>query len=79
MAFSKSITETTTYEYDPDLPGRVVYENRQFVQVPLFARPREIELSEPYVRGTQYIIPHAETKTLARALKDKGVQLIEVR
>ncbi|MCP3739266.1 saccharopine dehydrogenase family protein [Rossellomorea sp. BNER] len=79
IAFSKSITETTTYEYDPQLPGRVVYENGEFIQVPPFARPREIELPEPYGTGTQYIIPHAETKTLAKALESKNVQLIEVR
>lgn len=79
IAFSKSITETTTYEYDPDLPGRIVYENGEFIQVPPFARPREIELPEPYGKGVQYIIPHAETKTLAKALHHKGVNLIEVR
>ena len=79
IAFSKSIVETTTYEYDPNLPGRVVYENGTFVQVPPFARPREIELPPPYGKNTQFIIPHAETRTLAKALKDKGVQLIEVR
>ena len=79
IAFSRSITETTTYEYDPLLPGRVVYENGEFVQVPPFARPREIQLPEPYGKTIQYIIPHAETKTLATALADKGVRLIEVR
>lgn len=79
IAFSKSITETTTYEYDPDLPGRVVYENGEFIQVPPFARPREIKLPEPYGKTIQYIIPHAETKTLAQALSPKGVKLIEVR
>ncbi len=79
IAFSASITETTTYEYDPALPSRVVYEDGQFVQVPPFARPREIELPPPYGSGTQYIIPHAETKTLARNLAHKGVRLIEVR
>lgn len=79
IAFSKSITETTTYEYDPDLPGRIVYENGQFVQVPPFARPREIKLPEPYGETVQYIIPHSETRTLAKALSDKGVNLIEVR
>jgi len=79
IAFSRSITETTTYEYDPDLPGRIVYENGQFIQVPPFARPREIQLPEPYGKTVQYIIPHAETKTLAKALAHKGVNLIEVR
>ncbi|MFG0214165.1 saccharopine dehydrogenase family protein [Brevibacillus porteri] len=79
IAFSKSITETTTYEYDPDLPGRVVYENGAFIQVQPFARPREIKLPEPYGKTIQYIIPHAETKTLAQALSPKGVKLIEVR
>lgn len=79
IAFSKSITETTTYEYDPELPGRIVYENGAFIQVPPFARPREIELPAPYGTTIQYIIPHAETRTLAQALESKGVKLIEVR
>ncbi|MFJ8256466.1 saccharopine dehydrogenase family protein [Peribacillus asahii] len=79
IAFSKSIAETTTYEYDPNLPTRIVYENGEFIQVPPFARPREIQLPEPYGTAVQYIIPHSETKTLAKALKNKDVQLIEVR
>ncbi|SIS04791.1 Saccharopine dehydrogenase, NADP-dependent [Peribacillus simplex] len=79
IAFSKSITETTTYEYDPDLPGRIVFENGEFVQVAPFARPRNIKLPEPYGETVQYIIPHSETRTLAKALSYKGVQLIEVR
>jgi lysine 6-dehydrogenase len=79
IAFSASITETTTYEYDPALPGRVVFEDGRFLQVPPFARPREVELPPPYGRTVQYIIPHAETRTLARALASKGVRLIEVR
>lgn len=79
VAFSKSITETTTYEYDPELPGRVVFEDGEFIQVPPFARPRKVKLPEPYGMTTQYIIPHSETVTLAEALKEKGVRLIEVR
>lgn len=79
IAFSPSITETTTYEYDPLLPGRVVYENGEFIQVPPFARPREIALPEPYGTHPQYIIPHAETRTVAQYLGHKGVKLIEVR
>jgi lysine 6-dehydrogenase len=59
IAFSRSIAETTTYEYDPNLPGRVVYEDGRFVQVPPFARPRQIELPPPYGLTTQYIIPTA--------------------
>jgi saccharopine dehydrogenase-like NADP-dependent oxidoreductase len=79
IAFSPSIAETTRVEYQPDYPGRVVYENGAFVQVPPFARPREIQLPEPYGRTIQYIIPHSETLTLAKALAGKGVRLIEVR
>ena len=79
IAFSRSIAQTTTYEYDPALPGRVVFEDGRFVQVPPFARPREVRLPEPYGVATQYIIPHAETRTLAKALAHKGVRLIEVR
>ncbi|MGG4489665.1 saccharopine dehydrogenase family protein [Metabacillus idriensis] len=79
IAFSRSIAETTSYEYDPNLPSRVVFEDGEFIQVPPFARPMEIELPQPYGKGVQYIIPHSETRTLAQALKHKDVQLIEVR
>lgn len=79
IAFSASIAETTTYEYDPDLPTRVVFENGEMKQVKPFARPRKIQLPEPYGETIQYIIPHAETVTLSKALKDKGIQLIETR
>ena len=33
----------------------------------------------PYGNTVQYIIPHSETITLSKALKEKGVRLIEVR
>lgn len=79
FAFSKAITATTTYEYDPNLPTRTVFEDGKFIQVPPFARPRDIALPEPYGTHPQYIIPHSETVTLAEALKDKGVRLIETR
>ena len=79
IAFSASITETTTTEYDPLFPGRTVYENGEFIQVPPFARPREIRLPEPYGTNPQYIIPHSETVTLAQYLANKNVKLIEVR
>lgn len=79
VAFSGAITETTVYEYDPDLPGRVVYEDGEFVQVPPFARPGDIALPEPFGTHTQYIIPHSETLTLFKYLQPKGVRLVEVR
>ncbi len=79
FAFSESIAETTMYEYDPSLAGRVVYENGKFVQVPPFARPLEVQLPEPYGKHVQYIIPHSETITLAEYLKPKNIKLIEVR
>ncbi len=79
LAFSPAIMETTNIEYDPDLPSRVVYEKGKFIQVPPFARPREIDLPQPFGTHTQYIIPHAETRTLATSLDNKGVRLIEVR
>ena len=79
VAFSPAIAETTRIEYDLDLPSRVVYENGKFIQVPPFARPREIELPPPYGTYTQYIIPHAETMTLPKSIGDKQIQLIEVR
>lgn len=79
IAFSPSIAETTRIEYDPDLPDRVVYENGEFIRVPPFARPRDIELPQPYGTHTQWIIPHAETVTLPRSLPNMGIKLIEVR
>ena len=50
IAFSASITETTTYEYDAHLPSRTVYENGEFKQVPPFARPRELNYRRLMVR-----------------------------
>lgn len=79
IAFSNSIAETTVYEYDPALPGRVVFEDGELKQVPPFARPRKIELPEPYGMTEQYIIPHSETVTLSKYYKEKGIELIEVR
>lgn len=81
IAFSASITETTSYEYDPRLPSRVVYEDGKFIQVPPFARPMDVELPAPYGTHTQYIIPHSETKTVAAYLEEQGkeARLIEVR
>jgi saccharopine dehydrogenase-like NADP-dependent oxidoreductase len=79
IAFSPSITETTTYEYDPALDERVVFEDGRFVRMPPFARERMIDLPEPFGSHPQWIIPHAETRTAHAYLKDKGVRLIEVR
>ena len=44
-------------------------------------RPLEVELPAPYGTHPQYIIPHAETKTVAAYLEEQGKQarLIEVR
>jgi saccharopine dehydrogenase-like NADP-dependent oxidoreductase len=79
FAFSRAIAETTAYEYDPTLPGRLVYENGEFIQVPPFSRPLDVRLPEPYGQAEQYIIPHSETLMVAEALRGKGVRLIEVR
>ena len=81
IAFSALITETTTTEYDPNLSNRLVYENGEFVQVPPFARPLDVELPEPYGTLTQYIIPHSETKTVVAYLDAVGkpAKLVEVR
>lgn len=79
VAFSPAIAETTRMEYDPKLPSRVVFEKGEFIQVPPFARPLDIELPPPFGTHTQYIIPHAETMTLPKSLADKQVRLIEVR
>lgn len=79
IAFSKSIAETTCVEYDPDYPDRVVFEDGELKHVPPFARPRTVELPEPFGTHPQYIIPHPETVTLPRTLTAKGVRLVETR
>ena len=79
IAFSPAIAETTIVEYDPNLDSRLVYEDGKFIQVPPFARPKIIDLPEPYGAHLQYIIPHPETETLAKSMADKGVRRIEVR
>ena len=79
IAFSEAIAETTRVEYNPNLTSRVVFEDGQFVQVPPFARPRTIELPEPFGTHEQYIIPHPEPLTLSKSLARKGVRLVEAR
>ena len=79
IAFSAAIAETTRIEYDPGLPGRVVFEDGELKQVPPFARPREIPLPEPFGTHPQYIIPHPEPLTLSKSLARKGVRLVEAR
>jgi len=79
IAFSPSIAETTRVEYDPGLPSRMVFEDGRLIQVPPFARPRDVRLPEPYGTHPQYIIPHPETVTLSKSMASKGVRLIEVR
>ena len=53
------------------LPSRTVYENGEFKQY-LRLHVQEIELPAPYGKATQYIIPHSETITLAKALEIKA-------
>ena len=79
FAFSPAITETTRIEYEPGLEDRVVFEDGEFRQVEPFARPLEVALPEPFGTHTQYIIPHAETRTIPGSFKEKGVRLVEVR
>ena len=79
IAFSPSIAETTIVEYDPNLADRVVFEDGEFKQVPPIARERVIDLPEPYGSHPQWVIPHAETRTVYEYLKDKGIRLIETR
>ena len=81
IAYSPAIFETTSYEYDPNLPGRVVYEDGDLKQVPPFARERLIPTPEPYGTNPQYIIPHSEVHTATAYLKKIGKlpRLVEVR
>ena len=79
FAFSPAITETTRIEYEPNLESRIVFEDGEFKQVEPFARPLNVTLPEPFGTHTQYIIPHAETQTIPKSFKEKGVRLVEVR
>ena len=79
IAYSPAIVETTKLEYDPELKSRFVFEDGEFKQVGCFARPRMIDLPQPFGSSYEYIIPHSETLTLAKTMKNKGVRLIEVR
>jgi len=77
IAYSPGLSSTTFLEYDPDLLGRVVYENGSYVPVPPFSLEKMIDLPEPFGTLPQYIIPHPETYTLPKYIK--GVKRIEVR
>ena len=78
IAYSPGLSSTTFLEYDPDLPGRVVYENGKYIQVPPFSREKIIDLPEPFGSHPQYIIPHPEGYTIPRFIK-KNIKKIEVR
>ena len=45
IAFSAAIAETTTYPYDPNLPGRIVLEDRRF------AHHRNDQMTFPRIRS----------------------------
>lgn len=77
IAPSAGLTSTTFLEYDPNLAGRVVYDNGQYVEVPPFSMEKMIDLPEPYGSLPQYVIPHPEVHTLPRYIQ--GVKRIEVR
>ena len=79
VAYSAAIVDTTKHEYELDCPTRLVFEDEEFKPVPPFGRPRMIDLPQPFGPGYEYIIPHPETRTLAKSVKDKGIRLIEVR
>jgi len=78
IAYSPGLSSTTFLEYDPDLPGRVVYENGEYIQVPPFSREKMIELPQPFGTHPQYIIPHPEAYTIPKFIK-KNIKKIEVR
>jgi len=69
LAYSPGLASTTFIEYDPGLPGRVIYENGKYIQVPPFSGGKMIKLPEPFGELPQYIIPHPETYTLPRYIK----------
>ncbi len=77
ISLSPGLTSTTFIEYDPNLQGRVVYDNGEYVNVPPFSLEKIIELPEPFGTLPQYVIPHPEAYTLPRYIQ--GVKRIEVR
>lgn len=77
IAHSAGLSSTTFLEYDQDLPGRIVYDNGELIQVPPFSLEKMIELPDPYGTLPEYIIPHPEGVTIPRYIKD--VKRIEVR
>ena len=77
IAHSPGLSSTTFLEYDPNLPGRVVYDNGEYIHVPPFSLEKMVELPEPYGTLPEYIIPHPESFTIPKYIK--GVKRIEVR
>lgn len=77
ISLSPGLTSTTFIEYDPNLEGRVVYDNGEYIRVPPFSLEKMIELPEPFGTHPQYVIPHPEAFTIPRYIQ--GVKRIEVR
>ena len=79
IAYSPAIFETTSYEYDPNLPGRVVFEDGEFQAGSPFCKRKNDQASGALRRKSTVDYSHSETVTGQKYLKDKGVKLIEVR
>ncbi len=51
IAYSPGLSSTTFLEYDPNLPGRVVYDNGEYIHVPPFSLEKMVELPEPSLKS----------------------------
>jgi saccharopine dehydrogenase-like NADP-dependent oxidoreductase len=73
FALSPALLDTILWEFEPELPTRIYYQNGEFYPVPPFSGERQIEF--PYPIGPQkvYFVPHGETRSFPRNLGAKRV------
>lgn len=58
------LTDTVTYEHDPDVDERVVYEDGEIIDdYPPFGEPRDFAFPEPVGEQETYLITHTEPVT----------------
>ncbi|WP_323192091.1 saccharopine dehydrogenase NADP-binding domain-containing protein [Halostella sp. PRR32] len=62
------LTDTVTYEHDPNVDERVVYEDGSVItDHPPFGEPRDFEFPEPIGEQETYLITHTEPVTFPKA------------
>jgi lysine 6-dehydrogenase len=75
MAPAPGLVNTTLWEFDPSIEGRVYYENGKYVKVPPFSGERTVEFAKPIGLQKVYYVPHPEPLTIPKTIPVKRISI----